>query len=154
MAWMDYMDPDVCCPQKDVKLTHSITHSITQSLKFKSKCKHFIHENAFENVVCKVSAILSRGRWVNFVIPDPTIYVMHPLQQGLIWHCWICINNQRTPVLTNMLIISIPSQLSGYTCCLMGPHCNWITSCMKYFCTLKLQERPSIYHCYCISLWN
>ena len=27
--------------------------------------KVFIHENAFKNVVCKMAAILSRGRWVN-----------------------------------------------------------------------------------------
>ena len=27
--------------------------------------KLFIHENAFENVVCELAAILSRGRWVN-----------------------------------------------------------------------------------------
>ena len=27
--------------------------------------KLFIHENAFENIVCKMAVILSRGRWVN-----------------------------------------------------------------------------------------
>ena len=27
--------------------------------------KFFIHENAFENIVCEMVAILSRGRWVN-----------------------------------------------------------------------------------------
>ena len=27
--------------------------------------KLFIHENAFENTVCEMTAILSRGRWVN-----------------------------------------------------------------------------------------
>ena len=27
--------------------------------------KHFIPENAFENVMCEMAAILSRGRWVN-----------------------------------------------------------------------------------------
>ena len=26
MAYMDYMDPNVCCPQKAVKLNHSLTH--------------------------------------------------------------------------------------------------------------------------------
>ena len=35
------------------------------SMKFESKCNFFIHENAFENVVCEMAAILSRGRWVN-----------------------------------------------------------------------------------------
>ena len=25
----------------------------------------FIQENAFENIVCEMAAILSRGRWVN-----------------------------------------------------------------------------------------
>ena len=33
---------------------------------FKQNTKFFIHENAFENIVCKMVAILSRGRWVNW----------------------------------------------------------------------------------------
>ena len=36
-----------------------------KSVKFESKYKDFIHENADENVVCEMAAILSRGRWVN-----------------------------------------------------------------------------------------
>ena len=32
---------------------------------FNQNTKFFIHENAFENIVCKMVAILSRGRWVN-----------------------------------------------------------------------------------------
>ena len=31
MAYMDYMDPNICCPKKAVKLNHSLTHCI---LKF------------------------------------------------------------------------------------------------------------------------
>ena len=29
--------------------------------------KIFIHENASENVICEMAAILFRGRWVNIV---------------------------------------------------------------------------------------
>ena len=32
---------------------------------FNQNTKFFIHENAFENIVCEMVAILSRGRWVN-----------------------------------------------------------------------------------------
>ena len=32
--------------------------------------KIFIHENAFENVVCEMAAILSRGRWVTIMSSD------------------------------------------------------------------------------------
>ena len=28
MACMDYMDPDVRCPQKAIKLNHSLTHCL------------------------------------------------------------------------------------------------------------------------------
>ena len=33
-------------------------------MKFKPKYKIFIHENAFENIVYEMAAILSRERWV------------------------------------------------------------------------------------------
>ena len=32
---------------------------------FNRNTKLFIHENASENIVCKIAVILSRGRWVN-----------------------------------------------------------------------------------------
>ena len=35
------------------------------SVKFESKYKLFIHENARESVVCEMTAILSRGRWAD-----------------------------------------------------------------------------------------
>ena len=36
-------------------------------MKFYSKSlKNLIHENAYEYIVCKMAAILSGGRWVNF----------------------------------------------------------------------------------------
>ena len=34
------------------------------SVKFQSRHKIFIHENASENIVCEMAAILSIGRWV------------------------------------------------------------------------------------------
>ena len=43
----------------------SIGHLRHASLKFESKYKIFIHENAFENVICGIVAILSRGDELN-----------------------------------------------------------------------------------------
>ena len=34
-------------------------------MAFTQNTKLFIHEYAFENIVCEMAAILSRGRWVN-----------------------------------------------------------------------------------------
>ena len=36
----------------------------TLQWNFNQNTKLIIHENAFENIVCEVAAILSRGRWV------------------------------------------------------------------------------------------
>ena len=33
-----------------------------------------IHENASEIIVCKMAAILSRGRWVKYISPPPPQY--------------------------------------------------------------------------------
>ena len=35
------------------------------SVKFDSKYKIFIKEKLFENIICEMAAILSRGRWVD-----------------------------------------------------------------------------------------
>ena len=35
---------------------------------FNQNTKLFIHENAFENIVCQMAAILSRGRWVDIFL--------------------------------------------------------------------------------------
>ena len=34
------------------------------SVKFQSEFKHFIHENALENVVCEIASILSRPQCI------------------------------------------------------------------------------------------
>ena len=39
-------------------------------LNFNQNTKLFIHENASEDIICEMAAILSRGRWVNFSIMD------------------------------------------------------------------------------------
>ena len=41
-----------------------LDHWEQTSVKYKSKYKAFIQENAFENVVCEMAVILSRGWWV------------------------------------------------------------------------------------------
>ena len=33
--------------------------------KFNQSAKHFVHENASDNIICEMAAILSMGRWVN-----------------------------------------------------------------------------------------
>ena len=43
----------------------SIGHLRHTSLKFESKYKIFIHENAFENVICEIAASLSRRDELN-----------------------------------------------------------------------------------------
>ena len=40
------------------------------SVKFESKYKLFIQENAFEGVVREMAAILSRERWANWLAPS------------------------------------------------------------------------------------
>ena len=42
---------------------------------FNQNIKLFIHENASENIVCEMAAILSRGRWVNGEINNGTYYL-------------------------------------------------------------------------------
>ena len=43
------------------------------------KYKVFIHKNGFENIVCKMAALSSRGRWVNNYIPR------YPKDWGMLW---------------------------------------------------------------------
>ena len=40
---MDYMDPDVCCPKKAVKLNHSLTHSCTLISFSQHTQKYILH---------------------------------------------------------------------------------------------------------------
>ena len=50
---------------------------------FNQNIKIFIHEKAFENIVCEMAAILSRGRWVNavclYIIPKVKPVVLNGL---------------------------------------------------------------------------
>ena len=41
---------------------------------FNQNTKFCIHENASENIVCEMAAILSRGRWVNSLRPNDAIW--------------------------------------------------------------------------------
>ena len=41
---------------------------------FNQNLNFFIQENALENVVCEMAAILSRGRWVNWLWPSDAIW--------------------------------------------------------------------------------
>ena len=48
--------------------------------RLSSVLKLFIHENAFENIVCEMAAILSRGRWVKRVIAlNRLCFTFYPL---------------------------------------------------------------------------
>ena len=44
--------------------------------KFNQNTTLFIHENASENIICEMVAILSRGRWVNHLGPSEPWYIM------------------------------------------------------------------------------
>ena len=50
-----------CCIVDNYTLGHKLQGNLNQNTKL------FIHENALENVVCEMAAILSRGRWVNTI---------------------------------------------------------------------------------------
>ena len=56
------------------------------SVKFLSKYKTFIHDNASENIVCKKAAILSRRRWVEQGAPG-----------AWGWECWMAASRDSTP---------------------------------------------------------
>ena len=69
-------------------------------MTFFSKYKLFIliHGNASETIVCKMAAILSRGRWVNvFIIAKhflclPTRGTWFNWYRAYIFQCFICLN--------------------------------------------------------------
>ena len=42
-----------------------VNWTLRSKLQWNQNAKLFIHENAYENIVCKMVAILSKGRWVN-----------------------------------------------------------------------------------------
>ena len=48
-------------------LTNAGLLSIALQWNFYQNTKLFIHENASENIICEMEAILSRGRWVKQV---------------------------------------------------------------------------------------
>ena len=39
-------------------------------MKFYSKCNTFVHENASENIVCEMTAILSKERWATHCVSE------------------------------------------------------------------------------------
>ena len=49
---------------------------------FNQNTKLFIHGNAYENIVCEMAAILSRGRWVK----EPLILPIPFMSRSLHWH--------------------------------------------------------------------
>ena len=42
-----------------------VNSSPTSAAYMRQGTKLFFHENTYENVICEMMAILSRGRWVN-----------------------------------------------------------------------------------------
>ena len=59
---------------------------------FIQNTKLFIDENAFENIVCEIAAILSRGRWVNFLYYQhchlPYIALWYRIYSTSYYHTW------------------------------------------------------------------
>ena len=68
--------PMLGCCQLDPKEQKEQT-----SVKFHSKYKLFIQENACEYIVCEMAAIFSRGRWVNILRPEQN--VRHVADNGI-----------------------------------------------------------------------
>ena len=59
---------------------------------FNQNTKLFIHENACENIVCEMAAILSRGRWVSslchdFAVGQTEIFIIFRLTHTATWLC-------------------------------------------------------------------
>ena len=73
---------------------------------FVQNTKLFIHKNAFENIICEMAAILSRGWWVkqqtvyptkfahNLVLSNPGVYILSGLvySYGIYTHILRCPN--------------------------------------------------------------
>ena len=53
-------------PLFEPMLTYRVDPQEQTSVKFESKCKTFLHENAFEEVACEITAILSRPQYVRY----------------------------------------------------------------------------------------
>ena len=47
----------------------------------------FVHENIFKNAFCKMAVLMSRGRWVNFVVMGSFKYHRCVLKSSFISHC-------------------------------------------------------------------
>ena len=58
-----YSAPSYCLNQCWVVVNWNLRNKLQGN--FNQDKKNFIHKNASENIVCKMAAILSRGRWVN-----------------------------------------------------------------------------------------
>ena len=89
---------------------------------FNQNTKLFIHENASENIVCKMAAILSRGRWVKN-LPSHRKKKVHILIWQSEHYLWVYMNWS--------LLISILSLFGkGHD------YCKWVWSCKIYESTI------------------
>ena len=73
--WFSYWFVAYSAPSHYLNQCSLIVNCTTRNkLQWNSKqnSKLFIEENAFENVVCEMAAILSVGRWVNSLRPNDT----------------------------------------------------------------------------------
>ena len=57
-----------CWDIVNLTLRNKLQWNINQSAKL------FIHQNVFENVICEIASVLSRGRWVNSLGPSDVIW--------------------------------------------------------------------------------
>ena len=84
-------------------------------MKLWSNTKPLKHENASENIVCELAAILSRGRWVNVLkLPNPsvstpslpaqeTMYICHPTD----WNRAVDSDHNLPPPMTIIIYLHI-----------------------------------------------
>ena len=81
--------------------------------------KLFIYENAFENAVCEMAAILSRGRWVKMYAWKS---LTHLCPNDIIWR------HRNGPTLAQVI-----------ACCLMAPN-HYLNQCWFIISEVQLQS--------------
>ena len=105
--------------------------------------KPSIHENALENAVSEITAILPRWRWVKYLLVLPLLFRVISLELGLLYP----VSSESTP--TNMIlhntwtikpmIIQRQQEAQLNMCSFFGAYCD-----MKKFCDAMWQHHSPL----------
>ena len=116
---------------------------------FNQNIKFFLHKNAYENIVCEMAAILSRGRWVNSAVYSENVTICRrywlkpptdswsPFQEPFLGHNWnlmeilVCSH----PICNEGITIKFCTWHHSYGVVACAKFCSDITPC--YGVTLK-----------------